>query len=46
LIDPTPTPQSFTASVAGSGSIGFHQAEWKGMVIGSGQKVEIVLDNP
>jgi hypothetical protein len=46
LIDPTPTPQSFTASVAGSGSIGLHQAEWKGTVMGAGQKVEIVLDNP
>jgi hypothetical protein len=46
LIDPTPTPQSFTASVAGSGSIGFHQAEWKGTVMGSSQKVEIVLENP
>jgi hypothetical protein len=46
LSDPTPTPQSFTASVAGSGSIGFHQAEWKGTVMGSGQKVEVVLDTP
>jgi hypothetical protein len=46
LIDPTPTPQSFTASVAGSGSIGFHQAEWKGTVLGSGQKVEIVPVSP
>ena len=46
LIDPTPTPQSFTASVAGSGSIGIHQAEWKGTVMGSGQKVEIVPVSP
>jgi hypothetical protein len=46
LIDPTPTPQSFTASVAGSGSIAFHQCEWKGTVMGSGQKVEVVLDSP
>jgi hypothetical protein len=46
LIDPTPTPQSFTASVAGSGSVGFHQAEWKGTVMGSGQKVEIVPVSP
>lgn len=46
LIDPTPTPQSFTASVAGSGSIGPHQAEWKGTIMGSGQKVESVLVSP
>jgi len=46
MIDPTPTPQSFTASVAGSGSIALHQAEWKGTVMGSGQKVEIVPVSP
>jgi hypothetical protein len=53
LIDPTPTPQSFTASVAGSGSIGlpiginnFHRAEWKGTVMASGQKVEAVQESP
>src|SRR6266850_3540276 len=46
LIDPTPTPQSFTASVAGSGSIALHQGEWKGTVMGSGQKVEIVPVSP
>jgi hypothetical protein len=46
LIDPTPIPQSFTASVAGSGGIGFHRAEWKGTVMGSGQKVEIVPVSP
>jgi hypothetical protein len=46
LIDPTPTPSAFTATIAGSGSIGFHRAEWKGTVIGSGQKVEVVLDSP
>jgi hypothetical protein len=46
LVDPTPTPQSFTASIAGSGSIGFHRCEWKGTVMGSGQKVEVVLDSP
>jgi len=41
LIDPNPYPISFTATVAGSGSVGFHQAEWKGSIIGSGQKVEV-----
>jgi hypothetical protein len=46
LLDPTPFPQSFTASVAGSGSIGFHRCEWKGTVMGSGQKVETVLVSP
>jgi hypothetical protein len=46
LSDPTPTPQSFTATVAGSGSIGFHQAEWKGTVMGSGQKVEVEQVSP
>jgi len=40
LIDRSPSPISFTASVAGSGSIGIHRAEWKGTVMGSGQKVE------
>jgi hypothetical protein len=42
MIDPTPTPKSFTITLLGSGSIGFHQAEWKGTITGSGQKVEIV----
>jgi hypothetical protein len=50
LIDPVPTPSGFTATIAGSGSIGpqFHRAEWKGTVIGSGQKVEVELvpDSP
>jgi len=46
LADPTPTPQSFTASVSGSGSIGFHRCEWKGTVMGSGQKVEVVQVSP
>lgn len=46
LVDPSPTPQSFTASVAGSGSIGWHRCEWKGTVMGSGQKVEVVIDSP
>jgi hypothetical protein len=46
LIDPVPTPISFTASVAGSGSVGFHRAEWKGTVMGAGQKVEIVPVSP
>ncbi len=46
LSDPTPTPQSFTASVAGSGSIGIHRAEWKGTVMGSGQKVEVEQVSP
>lgn len=41
LIDPSPAPISFTVAVAGSGSIAFHQAEWKGTIIGSGQKVEV-----
>jgi hypothetical protein len=40
LIDRSPQPISFTASVAGSGSIGFHQAEWQGTIMGSGQKIE------
>jgi len=46
LIDRWPSPISFTASVAGSGSIGFHRAEWKGTVMGSGQKVEIEQISP
>jgi hypothetical protein len=46
LIDPTPTPSGFTATIAGSGSIGFHQTEWKGTVIGSGQKVEVEQVSP
>ena len=46
LIDRTPFPTSFTASVAGSGSMGFHQAEWKGTVMGSGQKFEVELITP
>jgi hypothetical protein len=45
VIDLTPFTTSFTASVAGSGSISFHQAEWKGTVMGSGQLVEIVPDS-
>jgi hypothetical protein len=39
--DRLPTPKFFTCAVAGSGSVGFHQAEWKGTVMGSGQKVEV-----
>lgn len=46
LADPNPYPVSFTSTVAGSGSIGFHQAEWKGTVTGSGQKVEIEQISP
>jgi hypothetical protein len=46
LVDPTPTPQSFTASIAGSGSIGFHRCEWKGTVMGSGQKIEVEQVSP
>jgi hypothetical protein len=41
VIDQSPNPKSFTSTVAGSGSVGFHQAEWKGTVTGSGQKVEV-----
>lgn len=41
VIDHRLFPTSFSASVAGSGSIGIHQAEWKGTVMGAGQKVEI-----
>jgi hypothetical protein len=46
LIDRTPHKSSFTASVSGSGSLGFHRAEWKGTVMGSGQKVEIQQVSP
>jgi hypothetical protein len=46
LIDRTPFPTSFTASVTGSGGIGYHPAEWKGTVMGSGQKVEIEQISP
>jgi hypothetical protein len=46
LIDRSLSPISFTASVAGSGSIGFHHAEWKGTVMASGQKVEIEEISP
>lgn len=46
LIDPNPFPQSFSATVAGSGSVAFHQAEWKGTVMGSGQKIEIEPVSP
>jgi hypothetical protein len=46
LIDRSPSPTSFTASVAGSGSIAFHRAEWQGTVMGSGQKVEIEKISP
>jgi len=42
MIDPTPTPKSFTITLLGSGSVGFHLAEWKGTITGSAQKVEIV----
>jgi hypothetical protein len=42
MIDPTPVPKSFTITLLGSGSVGFHRAEWKGTITGSGQKVEIV----
>jgi hypothetical protein len=41
VIDRRPFPTSFSGTVAGSGSIGFHQAEWKGTVMGSGQKIEV-----
>ena len=46
LIDRTPFPTSFTASVTGSGSFGFHRVEWKGTVMGSGAKVEIQQVSP
>ena len=46
LIDKALSPISFTASVAGSGSVGFHHAEWKGTVMASGQKVEIEPISP
>ena len=46
VIDPRPFPTSFSGTVAGSGSIGFHQAEWKGTVMGSGQKVEVQQVSP
>jgi len=46
LVDPAPTPSGFTATVAGSGNIALHRAEWKGTVIGSGQKVEVVQIAP
>jgi hypothetical protein len=46
LLDRSPSPISFTASVAGSGSIGFHRAEWKGTVMGSSQKVETEQISP
>jgi hypothetical protein len=42
MIDPTPTPKSFNITLLGSGSVGFHIAEWKGTITGSGQKVEFV----
>jgi hypothetical protein len=46
VVEPLPMPTSFTATIAGSGSIGFHRAEWKGTITGSGQKVEIVPISP
>jgi hypothetical protein len=46
VIDPTPFPMSFTASVYGSGKIASRQAEWKGTVTASGQKVEIEQISP
>ncbi len=46
IVEPTPIPLSFTTTVAGSGSRGFHQTEWKGTLIGSGQKVEIEQISP
>jgi hypothetical protein len=46
VIDFRPFPTSFSGSIAGSGSIGFHQAEWKGTVMGSAQKVEIEQVSP
>jgi hypothetical protein len=46
VIDPTPSPLSFSVPVSGSGSIGSRQAEWKGTVTGSGQKVEIEQISP
>jgi hypothetical protein len=42
VIDPNPVPKSFTITLLGSGAFGFHRAEWKGTITGSGQKVEIV----
>jgi len=46
LVDRSPSAISFTAAVAGSGSIGFHPAVWKGTVMGAGQKVEIEQISP
>jgi hypothetical protein len=46
LIDPNPYPTTFTATVSGSGSLGFHRAEWKGTIMGSGQKLEITPVSP
>jgi len=46
VVEPLPMPTSFTATIAGSGSIGIHRAEWKGTVTGSGQKVELVPISP
>lgn len=46
LIDLNPYPTTFTATVSGSGSLGFHRAEWKGTIMGSGQKVESTLVSP
>ena len=46
LIDRFPSPKSFTCPVTGSGSLGVHQAEWKGTVTGSGQKVEVTQVPP
>lgn len=46
LIDTRPFPTSFSGTVSGSGSIGFHQAEWKGTVLGASQKVEVEQVSP
>jgi hypothetical protein len=46
LLDLTPFPTSFTASVTASGGVGFHPAAWKGTVMGSGAKVEIQQVSP
>jgi hypothetical protein len=53
IIDRTPFPLSFTASVAGSGTRNTPgqypyrvQLEWKGTVTGSGQKVEVTEVSP
>jgi|ERR1043165_1232607 hypothetical protein len=41
VIERSAVPKTFTATVTGSGSVGFHRAEWQGTITGSGQKIEI-----